>query len=236
MSKRKSKDNTPIELIIPLLFGGIAAMDGNFGKAIKSFIVTLVIVCIISFSIRYLKAKKYRHKLLNSGMDIVDKMTGEEFEKFLLVHFERLGYKVELTPKTGDYGADLILKKECKIVVQAKRWTSRVGIEAIQQIIGAKEYYKADKCIVATNNYFTKNALNLADSSGVELWDRDKLIDIMNISSGREIAQGLTNNIDINSRHICPKCGNKMIFKNGKYGNFYGCSNYPRCKHTEKAN
>ncbi len=40
----------------------------------------------------------------------------------------------ELTPETGDYGADLVLSKDGrKIVVQAKRWKNVVGIEAVQQ-------------------------------------------------------------------------------------------------------
>lgn len=33
---------------------------------------------------------------------------------------------------------------------------------------------------------------------------------------------------------ICPKCGGKLILRNGKYGSFYGCSNYPRCQYTKK--
>ncbi|TRZ43999.1 NERD domain-containing protein [Robertkochia solimangrovi] len=31
---------------------------------------------------------------------------------------------------------------------------------------------------------------------------------------------------------ICPRCGNKLIYKRGKYGNFYGCQNFPKCKYT----
>lgn len=31
---------------------------------------------------------------------------------------------------------------------------------------------------------------------------------------------------------ICPKCGNELIKRNGKYGEFIGCSNYPKCKYT----
>lgn len=31
---------------------------------------------------------------------------------------------------------------------------------------------------------------------------------------------------------ICPQCGGKLILRNGKYGSFYGCSNYPNCKFT----
>lgn len=33
---------------------------------------------------------------------------------------------------------------------------------------------------------------------------------------------------------ICPKCGGNLIRKNGKYGSFIGCSNFPRCKYTKK--
>ena len=29
---------------------------------------------------------------------------------------------------------------------------------------------------------------------------------------------------------ICPRCGGKLVERNGQYGTFYGCSNYPRCK------
>lgn len=30
----------------------------------------------------------------------------------------------------------------------------------------------------------------------------------------------------------CPKCGGSLVLRNGKYGSFYGCSNYPKCKFT----
>lgn len=32
----------------------------------------------------------------------------------------------------------------------------------------------------------------------------------------------------------CPICGGELILRNGKYGPFYGCSNFPECRHTEK--
>ncbi len=39
-----------------------------------------------------------------------------------------------------------------------------------------------------------------------------------------------------NSIHnnICPRCGSDLILREGKYGSFYGCSNYPNCKFTKK--
>lgn len=32
--------------------------------------------------------------------------------------------------------------------------------------------------------------------------------------------------------NICPKCGGNLIARNGKYGKFKGCSNYPKCRFT----
>lgn len=30
----------------------------------------------------------------------------------------------------------------------------------------------------------------------------------------------------------CPRCGKILVLRNGKFGQFKGCSNYPRCKYT----
>ena len=34
--------------------------------------------------------------------------------------------------------------------------------------------------------------------------------------------------------NICPRCGGKLVLRNGKYGDFYGCENYPKCKFIKK--
>lgn len=31
---------------------------------------------------------------------------------------------------------------------------------------------------------------------------------------------------------ICPRCGGELTYRKGRYGNFWGCSNYPRCRFT----
>lgn len=33
---------------------------------------------------------------------------------------------------------------------------------------------------------------------------------------------------------ICPKCGNKLLNRKSKYGEFIGCSNFPHCKYIKK--
>ncbi|MEE0651535.1 MAG: topoisomerase DNA-binding C4 zinc finger domain-containing protein [Segatella copri] len=31
---------------------------------------------------------------------------------------------------------------------------------------------------------------------------------------------------------VCPQCGGQLVLRNGRYGFFYGCSNFPKCKFT----
>ena len=32
----------------------------------------------------------------------------------------------------------------------------------------------------------------------------------------------------------CPECGSDMVIRNGKFGEFEACSNYPTCKYIKK--
>ena len=33
---------------------------------------------------------------------------------------------------------------------------------------------------------------------------------------------------------ICPRCGGNLVSRNGKYGSFLGCDNYPNCKYKRR--
>jgi ssDNA-binding Zn-finger/Zn-ribbon topoisomerase 1 len=37
------------------------------------------------------------------------------------------------------------------------------------------------------------------------------------------------------SKDYCPKCNGDLIAKKGRYGDFFGCSHYPKCTYTTKA-
>lgn len=51
---------------------------------------------------------------------------------FLGPLLESQGYNVMVTQATGDFGADLILRRKGKkIAVQAKRYRSNIGISAV---------------------------------------------------------------------------------------------------------
>ena len=38
----------------------------------------------------------------------------------------------------------------------------------------------------------------------------------------------------VQSDYRCPACGDFLVLRSGKYGTFWGCQNYPRCKYTQQ--
>ncbi|WP_244943916.1 restriction endonuclease [Siminovitchia fortis] len=120
----------------------------------------------------------HQKKLLKSGIQQIDEMTGRQFEEYLSELLRRQGYKVRLTKSTGDFGADLVLTSTGGkvIVVQAKRYKNNVGIKAVQEVGTSMLHYNAAEAWVITNSYYTKAARTLAKSNGVHLYNRDDLI------------------------------------------------------------
>lgn len=41
-------------------------------------------------------------------------------------------------------------------------------------------------------------------------------------------------NLHADTDEICPLCGGKLVLREGKYGSFHGCGNFPKCKFTKK--
>ena len=49
------------------------------------------------------------------------------------------------------------------------------------------------------------------------------------------VRQNLNQRSQAIANGLCPRCGGYLVKRNGRYGNFYGCSNYPNCKFTLKS-
>ena len=123
---------------------------------------------------------KREQRLKRSGIYDVDKMEGRQFELYLGLLFKTLGYKTKVTRSAGDYGADLVIEKDgIRTVIQAKRQSKNVGIEAVQQVYGSKAHYNAQQAWVITNRDFTEAAVKLAKSTDVKLINREQLIELM---------------------------------------------------------
>jgi HJR/Mrr/RecB family endonuclease len=101
----------------------------------------------------------------------IREMSGKQFELFVRNRLVEQGYdRVKTTAASGDMGADLIAEKDGRtVVVQCKRYSGVVGIQAVQEVIGAKHFDAADEAWVVTDSTFTKAARNLARAAKVRL-------------------------------------------------------------------
>ncbi len=113
----------------------------------------------------------------------IDQMSGREFEDFLVSLFKTRGYNTKHLRGSRDQGADLSIEKyNIKTVIQAKKWKENVNNSAIQEVVAAKEVYNCAKAIVITNSFFTRAAIELAKANQVNLWNREKLKEIINFT------------------------------------------------------
>lgn len=107
-------------------------------------------------------------------------LSGADFEKLLYRLYEKIGYVVQLTGKTGDQGGDLVItKKGKKIVIQAKKYQDLVNNKAIQEAVAAKGIYNCDSSTVVTTSDFTDGALELAKANNVYLINGKKLKELL---------------------------------------------------------
>ncbi|NWO12694.1 restriction endonuclease [Virgibacillus sp.] len=145
------------------------------------YIIFCFLILIIVKSIPWIYKIFQQRKMARSGIKDIDRMNGFQFEEYLKVLFKKLGYRPVVTKKSGDYGADIVLKGKNKVVIQAKRYgyKHRVSLDAIREVYAAKAYYKADEAWVITNSFYTKQAKILGSACGVKLLDRFDLQDFI---------------------------------------------------------
>ena len=125
-----------------------------------------------------IKSEKEKIDFINKcDFRLIDNLDGFEFEEFCVKLLRFNGYEnVINTPKSIDYGIDIIAEKDkVKYAIQCKRYNGKVGNDAIQEAMSGKDYYGCNIAVVLTNSKFTYNAQKLAKVTGIILWDRDTL-------------------------------------------------------------
>lgn len=201
MKKKKSSQNKKRPLLSPsVVIMGYYFLFLLLGMLLVSFSVTVLndfkvikiiliavgcavsIWCALVIIFRKLGELRYRKMLLNSGIDAADMLTPYEFEQYIAALFKLDNYNVFVTPKSRDFGIDLVVEKDCYITaIQIKKYTNNVGIEAVQQTIAGMNYYNADYgMVITTAPNFTTAAKNLASTApNVFLVERSGLIKML---------------------------------------------------------
>ncbi len=113
-----------------------------------------------------------------------------EFELLTAELFAKMGFEVELTVRTADDGIDVLAKKEEAgnrqlTLIQCKRYTEKVGVTYIRELIGTVTDRKATKGILVCSSSFTKPAKEKVKlNPSIELIDHNQLTKLLNTFLG----------------------------------------------------
>lgn len=110
-----------------------------------------------------------------------DLMEGRDFEFFCADLLQKRGFlDVEVTKGSGDNGVDILAEKDgVSYAIQCKRYDEPVGVKAVQEAYAGRDYYDKMVGVVMSNQYFTKNAVEMARKLKILLWDRGYLEEML---------------------------------------------------------
>jgi Restriction endonuclease len=116
-------------------------------------------------------------KMIARNPKMVFEISPRKFEEIIAELFFKKGFEVELTKATRDGGRDIVavyehMNVKSKYLIECKRYapTNKVSIGIVQRLFGVKVAESANKAILATTSFFTKDARNFANN---HLWDLD---------------------------------------------------------------
>lgn len=125
---------------------------------------------------------------------------------------------------THVYRIRKILPKEfplVSIVVFVQNNTQHINSKVAIPLYSLYDYIGKNRGITLSPEKIEEAAKLLQEAQATEITKKEH---IENIHLMRDkIAQ-----------NICPRCGGKLVLRRGKYGQFYGCENYPNCKFIKK--
>lgn len=160
-------------------------------------------------------------------------MKPSEFEDYIADLFSHLGYKSRTVGQSHDGGIDVIAEKDgIKNYIQCKKFiTSEVTVGDVRDFYGSLADHLANgQGYFITTNKFTLDARKFAEDKPIELIDGFELIRYIKMAKKEDKA---TPAVSPSSRQ-CPRCGGALVARTGKFGQFFGCSNFPKCKYTQQ--
>jgi restriction system protein len=155
------------------------SVPAGFSAGLGGLVLAVVILLWLSVQRdRFQVALQRRRdlKYVTSGMAAIDEMSGVEFEEFVAAQLRTRGWGVTRTAGAGDYGVDLVARKDgIRMAVQCKRLAKAVGVAAVQQVVSGAPHHRCNQTVVVTNQGFTRAAHRLATTHRCRLVGREQL-------------------------------------------------------------
>ncbi|SHT29224.1 restriction endonuclease [Mycobacteroides abscessus] len=133
---------------------------------------------------------------LDSRIDLLE-LSPSEFEQLVRALFEQMGMKSWVTQSSRDDGVDAVAVNEDPIVgglciIQAKRYSRVVGLEAIHALAGVMNDKSAAKGVLVTTSWVGKASRDFAARNGrMEIIEGRELKSLLAEHLGRDVLIGL---------------------------------------------
>lgn len=144
-------------------------------------------------------------------------MTSEQFEIYIATFYEDKGYTIKLTPKSYDYGVDVIASNQKeKIAIQVKMYDTRlVNYKDIMYLYAGKNYYDCDKGILITTGFCHPLAIKVANKLGIEIFDDFKIEEVKSKVKSINIIANNSDFDEIWNKFIIPLKGQTIFTASG---------------------
>lgn len=123
------------------------------------------------------------------------------------------------------------LKQNATHVYHVRRLLGNLPVHSLVVFVqNNTAYINAENVIPLTDlNYRLWCGVSVLSAEQMR-WAYDTLSSRASAASAEEHVQNVLTQQEELRQGICPRCGGKLILRYGKYGAFYGCSNFPQCK------
>lgn len=117
----------------------------------------------------------------NLSQNLSNKEAGRRFEKIICILLKANGFtQIRTTKDSNDDGIDIFAFKDtCAYAIQCKCYLKDVDKKAIQEIAAGSIKYPQTRTIAVTNRHFNSYARQFAGDVNVELWEREKIMQMM---------------------------------------------------------
>ena len=171
-------------LIVVMTRQRAAAVIAELGLFLQQYGVEVAGgIILIAGAALYMDIQKRRNRRLEEeirfrSLRLVDlhSINPTGFEEYVAKLLDHRGYKTKVVGQAGDMGVDVVASKGGeKYAIQVKRYSSPVSRTAVSDAVAGQAYHGCNAAMLVTNNYFTKGAWALAQSTNCQLVDRDTL-------------------------------------------------------------
>lgn len=171
---------------------------------------------------------------------LLKRLDWRRFEELCAAYFEALGFTAQHNRLAADGATDIDLYQDGSssraMIVRCKAWsTPIVGIKTVHQLRAAMASEKVGEGTLITSGQFTREAMDFAARENIGLVSGADLLKHFAAMPPETSASllKLATQGDF-ATPTCPACAVKMVprVSTDAGRKFWGCRNYPRCKHT----